>query len=402
MRSFGADTRMPTVAAVLDLIRERRTVSRVELAEATGMTQATMTHAVRKLMAMGFVHEVGKARSSNGMPRRLVELVPEASYQVGIQFDRYTAVGVVIDLAGATVVRRDLPGAGDRHPEEVLLEYAGAVDTMLDAASIPREKVLGIGLATHGPQDRGKGVLLTPQPSPDWREFPLAARLQEATGLPVALENDATAAGIGVQAKADAASNFAVVFMSGGIGAGVIIDGHPYRGATSNGVELGHISVEARGPRCACGNRGCLDMISGPAGVTGQAMRNRSLISRLGLGKDTLTDFLAIGRAAASGDAEAEVLIDTSKQHLAIATITLVNLFDVGRVVLAGAAFAEFGDVYLDALQEDLDESVFMRHVHSVQVRLAENPADAPAVGAAMVVLRDLLESPGEFPTPAT
>jgi predicted NBD/HSP70 family sugar kinase len=198
------------------------------------------------------------------------------------------------------------------------------------------------------------------------------------------------------------ASNFAVVFMSGGIGAGVIIDGFPYRGATSNGVELGHISVDSLGPRCACGNRGCLDMIAGPAGVTGQAKGNPSLVSRLGLGKDILSDFLAIGRAAVSGDVESDALIAVSKQRLAIATVTLVNLFDVGRVVLAGAAFAELGDVYRDALQEVLDESVFMRHVHSVQVQLADNPADAPAIGAAMVVLRNLLESPSEPSAPAT
>jgi predicted NBD/HSP70 family sugar kinase len=401
LRSYGSDTRIPTVAAVLDLIRERGTVSRVELAEATGLTQATMTHTVRKLLEMGFVHEVGKAPSHGGGPRRLVELQPEASYQVGIQFDRYTAVGVVIDLAGRIVVRRDLRRVGDRHPEDVLPEYAEAVASMLDSASIPREKVLGIGLATYGPQDREKGVLLTPQPTPSWQEYPLVAKLQEDTGLPVALENDATAAGIGVRVEATAASNFAVVFMSGGIGAGVIIDGFPYRGATSNGVELGHISVDALGPRCACGNRGCLDRIAGPASVTEQAMGNRSLVSRLGLGKDDLTDFLAIGRAARSGDAESESLIAGSKQRLAIATVSLVNLFDVSRVVLAGAAFAEFGDVYRDALQEVLDESVFMRHVHSVQVQLAERPADAPAVGAAMVVLRNLLEAPSEPPIPA-
>ena len=76
----------------------------------------------------------------------------------------------------------------------------------------------------------------------------------------------------------------------------------------------------------------------------------------------------------------------------------MVNLFDVSRVVLAGSAFTAFGDAYRDALQAVLDESVFMRHVHSVQVQLAENPADAPAIGAAMVVLRNLLESPSEPP----
>jgi DNA-binding transcriptional ArsR family regulator len=94
---------VPTLAAVLDLIRERTTVSRVELAEATGLTQTTMTNAVRKLITMGLVHEVGMSRSGRGSPRRLLELRPEAGYMFGIQLDLFAAVGVVIDVAGRIV-----------------------------------------------------------------------------------------------------------------------------------------------------------------------------------------------------------------------------------------------------------------------------------------------------------
>lgn len=393
MRSFGSDTRVPTLSAVFDAIRERTEVSRVELAEATGLTQATMTHAVRRLIAMDLVHEVGTAPSSQGKPRRLLGLQSEAHYQVGIQFDRFASVGVVVDLAGRVVARQELPGAGERGPAEVVSAFAEAVRDMLDSASIARSDVLGIGLATYGPQDRDAGVLLTPQPTPEWFRYPLAASLSEATGLPVTVENDATAAGIGVQAAGGSASSFAVVFMSGGIGSGVILDGHPFRGATSNGLELGHISVDALGPRCDCGNRGCVDSIAGPIAVVDRAMRHPALASRLELGRDPLTDFIAVGRAAAAGDPDAAPLIELSAQRLATAIVTLVNLFDVGRVVLAGPAFADFGTAYRDAIQRELDESVFMRHVHGTRMELAANAPDAAAVGGALVVLRNLLES---------
>ncbi|WP_091039329.1 ROK family transcriptional regulator [Glycomyces harbinensis] len=394
MRSFGSGTRVPTLAAVLDIIRERTTVSRVELAEATGLTQATMTRAVRKLLAMGFVHEVGTARSNGGKPRRLLELQPEAHYQVGIQFDRFASVGVVVDLAGRIVARREMPGPGERRPREVLAEFAETVRSMLDAASIDRSNVLGIGLATHGPQDREAGVLLTPQPTPEWLRFPVAATLADLTGLPVVIENDATAAGIGLQARGDSASSFAVVFMSGGIGSGLIIDGHPYRGSTSNGLELGHISVDATGPRCDCGNRGCVDNVASPTAIARQAAANPELVARLGLGRDPLSDFSSVGRAAIAGDPDAAALILLSAQRLSIATVSLVNLFDIGRVVLAGSAFAETGAVYRDAVQQVLDESVFMRHVHGTRVELADNLTEAAAIGGAVVVLRNRLESP--------
>ncbi|WP_168801703.1 ROK family transcriptional regulator [Glycomyces buryatensis] len=394
MRAFGSDTRLPTVALVLDILRERTTVSRIEMAEATGLTRSTMTNAVRKLIDLGFVHEVGTSRSQRGTPRRLLELQPESCFMVGIQFDRYSAVGVVVDLAGRIVAQRDMPGAGERGPEAVIPEFAAQVKALLHSAGVARSDVRGIGLATYGPQDRDAGVLLTPQPTEAWQGYPLAAALAEATGLPVAIENDATAAGIGVQALGDSPSSFAVVFMSGGIGAGLIIDGYPYRGATSNGLELGHICVDSDGPRCHCGNVGCVDSIAGSIAIAERARRNPGLVSRLGLGLDPLTDFRGIGRAAMVGDADASELIEISARKLAVATVSLVNILDVGRVVLAGNAFADVGPVYRNALQETLDRSVFMRHVHSVRVELAGNVSHAAAVGGAMVVLRNLLESP--------
>lgn len=400
MRSFGADTRLPTLAVVLDLIRERGAASRVELAEATGMTQATMTHAVRKLTALGLVHEVGTVPANRGTPRRLIGIRDDACYMVGVQLDQFAAVAVVVDLAGRVVVRHDMPGSGKRPLASVVADLAGHVRAMLEDAAVPRDKVLGIGLATYGPQDREAGVVITPHPTPEWTGYQLAETLAAATGLPVALENDATAAGLGVQTLGGSGSSFAVVFMSGGIGGGVILDGHPYRGVTSNGVELVHISVDALGEDCSCGNRGCLDPVAGPRPVVERAMEDPQLAARLGLGTDTLTDFNRVGRAAREGDPAAAALIADSAQRLAVATVTLVNMFDVGRVVLAGKAFAESGQAYRDVLDEWLNRSVFMRHVHTVEVELAGDVAQAAALGGAAVVLRNLLESPNpELPT---
>jgi predicted NBD/HSP70 family sugar kinase len=393
LRAFGSDTRLPTVALVVDLLRERGAVSRVELAEATGLTRATMTNAVRRLISLGFVREVGTARSQRGTPRRLLELQPDACHMVGLQFDRFRGVGVIVDLAGRIAARRELPVVGERRPDEVVPELAAAVDEMIAASAVARGDIRGIGLATYGPQDRDAGVLLTPQPTSEWQGYPLAAALAESTGLRVAIENDATAAGIGAQHLGAAPSSFAVVYMSGGIGGGLIIDGHPYRGAASNGLELGHISVDPSGPVCDCGNRGCLDNVASPVAVSSLARRT-SLAARLGLGADPLEGFDLLARAAAEGDSEAAELIEASVQHLAAATVTLVNLLDVSSVVLAGSAFTESGGRYRDAAQEVLDRSVFMRHVHSVSVELAGDVAHAAAVGAAMVVLRNLLESP--------
>lgn len=385
--------RVPTLSTVLDVIRERVTVSRVELVEATGLTAATITHAIRELIDVGFVHEVGTAASSGGTPRRLLELEPTACYTVGIQLDRFTATGVVVDLAGHVVARSSMAGAQEREPAEVLTFVAEHVNDLLTTAAIPKSKVLGVGVATYGPQDRDAGVLLTAQPTASWLEFPLAETLSEALGVPVLIENDATAAAIGEEGLGGSRSSFATVYMAGGIGAGVVLGGQPYRGATSNGVELGHISIDAFGPACSCGNRGCVENIAGPTAVVLKARNTPGLADRLRLRGDTVADFERIARGAKAGDPDALRILEESADVLATATVSLVNLFDVARVVIAGAAFATAGPMYRDAAQAAVDRSAFMRFAHPVVVQLSDHVSDAAAIGGAVMVLRRLFEA---------
>jgi predicted NBD/HSP70 family sugar kinase len=385
--------KVSTAAAVLDAIRERVTVSRVELAEATGLTAATITHAIRRLIELGFVHEVGTARSVSGTPRRLLEVEPTACFTVGVQFDRFSMTGVLVDLAGNVLTRGDRPGAHERPPGEALAELACFVDSLIHDARVPRSKVRGVGVATYGPQDRDSGALLTPQPTAEWFEYPLTETLSRSLGIPVLIENDATAAGVGEEGLGGSRASFATVYMSGGIGSGVVLDGQPYRGATSNGVELGHISLDATGAACACGNVGCVENLAGPTAVVERARRDPALSSRVDLTTDTLTAFQRIGSAAMNGDGPARALILDSATALAAATVSLVNLFDVARVVFAGNAFAEVGGLYRKAAQRALDRSAFMRFAHPVSVELSANVSDAAAIGGAVMVLRSLLQA---------
>jgi len=379
------------MAAVLDAITNRTTVSRVELAETTGLTGATITHTVRRLITAGYVREVGTVQSKGGTPRRLIQLEPSSCYTVGIQFDRFTSTAVVVDLAGDVVRSTTMPGAIGRHPSEVIDSLSTHIEELLIDAEVPRAKVLGVGVTTHGPQDRHEGTLLGVHPSAEWLGFPLADSLSDLVRLPVLIENDATAAAVGEEGLGSSGSSFATVYMAGGLGAGVVLNGYPYRGASSNGVELGHISIDANGPRCSCGNVGCVENIAGPTAVVEKARRNAGLAERLRLGGDTLSDFKSIGRAAMADDREALQLVIESAAALAIAVVTLVNLFDVPRVVFAGDAFTDVGPVYCRSAQEAVDRGAFMRSAHPVSIEQSARVSEAAAIGGAMLVLRSLL-----------
>jgi len=390
-----APGRTGTRATVLDLVRSAGTLSRVELAERTGLTPATITHVVRELTADGLVREVGRQKSG-GTPRRLLAVDPHAWYAVGVQLDRCSASVVLLDFAGRTVARSALRGTGREAPGRYLAAVADHVRRVLDDAGVPAARVLGVGLATHGPQDTGRGVLLTPQPTPAWRGHPLVTDLADRLGLPVRLENDATAAAVGEQwagervAEGGAPATFGLVYCSSGLGGGVVVDGLAYRGLSGNAVELGHISLDRVGPRCRCGNRGCVEVLAGPDAVVARAVAAPALghLGLTGRPDETLVELGLVARAAREGNAAAGRLLDDAGDALGLAAVTLANLFDLDVVVFAGPALGTVGDLVVPRVQGALDRAAYNRDLRPVRATLSTHGTTAAAVGVAVAVLR--------------
>ncbi|MDQ2588387.1 sugar kinase [Saccharothrix yanglingensis] len=403
-------SRPKTRGVVLDVIRAARSISRVELATATGLTGATISEVVRELLGDGLVVEAGRGAPTGGKPRTMVQLNPPARYGVGVQLERNACVIVVVDLAGRPVARTSFHGVSSMPPEQALPLVASRVDALLTTAGVDREKVLGVGLVSYGPQDRGTGVLLTPQPTEEWYDYPVAPRLAESLGLPVLLDNDAAAAAIGEywMGAVDPHSTYGCFYMATGIGGGVVVAGEVYRGSSSNSAEIGHISIDVNGDECPCGNVGCLENYAGPSALVRQALAMPDLARRLALdpaADDFLTEFARIAAAANAGDPEARELVERSARYLGHAAVTVSVLFDLDAIVLAGQSFAVAGSIYQFVIQQELDRRLFARKAHPVRVVPAVNGSDAAAIGGAILVLQSELilgrSEDGTRPVPA-
>lgn len=391
---YGSSERVTTSGRMLDLLRTSGTLSRVELAERSGFTPATITNVMRKLIDDGLVHEVGREQQGRGQPRRLLRLDPSAWYAVGIQLDRTTTTIVVIDFAGSRVATAGLRGSGNEGPDHSITALVEHVTDLLHSANVPRERVLGVGLVTHGPQDRGRGMLLTAQPTPAWLEFPLASTLSERLGMPVLLENDATAAAIGEQwAGTVPTDTFGLIYMASGIGGGVIVDGDVYRGRASNAVEIGHVALGGGDRPCVCGNGGCAQAEAGPRAVVENVLADEDLAERLGVQgavEDTLADFERVARAWRAGDPSATEILERSAGWIGRAAVTLVNLFDLDTVVLAGPAFVTTGPLYQRHVDAELQDHALSRALSRPRVLTSTNIDTAAAIGGALHVLRTM------------
>jgi predicted NBD/HSP70 family sugar kinase len=384
-RRSGAAGHANARAAVIDVLRAADTISRTEIGAATGLTPATVSGEVRRLIDDGIVAEVGRAPSNGGTPRRLLRLVPGSRFAVGVHLDHDGVTYALADLGGVVVARRRVPGVGTSAPEDVVAGIAAQVRDLVREAGVDPVAVLGLGVASPGPLT-ASGLVMSRPALHRWVDYPLVDRLSTVSGLPVVVDNDATAAAVGEHWVGGAVGSAAVcaLYMATGIGSGTVVDGVPYRGASSNAGEIGHVCVDADGPECWCGNRGCVEALAGPAAVVAGA-RERGLLGDPDA--DVLTTFAELVRRAEEGEAAPRALVEASAQVLALAGHTLCTLMDADLLVLTGPGFAVAGRLYSDAVAERVQTAFASRGgTHAVEVRVSERARDGAAVGAAALV----------------
>lgn len=377
-------------ALLLDTIRSAGEVSRASLARTTGLNAATVTVAIRHLMTDGLIVEVGRAASTGGKPAVLLALARESRFALGVHLDRTTITYLVANLAGnvvATWSRRG--GAEERAPQLVVADITSELTTLVRRVGVDPSRLLGIGLVSPGPATSAHGIALSSPEMRPWVDFPLVDALASATDLPVVLSNDATAAAVGEfwSGHVDPMASFAAVYMGTGIGAGIVIAGHPVVGASGNAGEIGHICLVLDGAPCWCGSRGCLETVAGAGAIVDAA---------LAAGLDPLGEFVDdqfadVARAALRGTPAAVAILEEAAEYVSVAVHSLANILDLDRVILTGPAFAVAGSLFVPAIRHRLDHAFFARGAHRVEVTISTNAAVAAATGAAALVLQSEL-----------
>ncbi|MEU3397727.1 ROK family protein [Streptomyces filamentosus] len=375
-------------ALVLDLLRTagEAGISRLELAGRTGLTPQAVSKITARLRAEGLAAEAGRRASTGGKPRTVLRLVPAAAHALGIHLDRDALTLALTDLTGAPVALRHHPLTLTDGPERVLATVAEEVRALLAATAPDGEgrdgegpdsegsvgkgpdgegsagegsaRVLGVGLAMPGPLDHRRGVPGRVTGAAMWDGFPVRDVLAARLGLPVALDKDTNAAALGLAVRPGAPRSFAYVHLGTGLGAGLVVGGAPLRGERTGAGELGHQTVQLDGPPCACGARGCLEVLC-----------------------------LA---AVARGD------LTEAARILGTGAANLVRLLDIDRVLLGGRTVLAAPGVFADGTA-----AVLAGLRLPVPVEVADAP-HAVALGAAQLVLAPVFGlDPDREPAPA-
>ncbi len=382
-------------SVILEAIRRSvEGLSRIELVEATGLSAQTVTNITRRLLDEALIMEAGRTINGPGKPRVTLRLVAESRFSVGVHLDPAVITFVVLDMSGA-VVRRRIVRVAEQEPRRVIETMARTIDGLLDEADVDRRRVAGVGVAAPGPLDAERGTVIDPPKLQGWHRVALREVLAEATGLPVIVEKDTTSAAVGEVWTAAGAvdDSFLFVYLGTGIGASLVRDGEAVRGSSQNFGEVGHIVVDPDGPPCACGSRGCVEVVCTPQAIVERAdaagvfdgdpdARGARVVEER---------FTLLSERAGEGDPAAGAVLRGAAAHLAMLVSVLTNILDVDRVVLGGPFWSRVADVYLAEIPGRLEARSATRAVREIPVAGTVVGDDVGAVGAACVVLDSAL-----------
>ncbi|WOP19975.1 ROK family transcriptional regulator [Raineyella sp. LH-20] len=355
-------------ARVLEALRSRGALTQAELARRTSLAPSTVSKIVHTLLEAGVVDMETDKQGRRG---QLVALSSSAGLVAGIDMGRDHVHVALADLAHQVVAEqhRTLPHGHS------LTKGLGAADdiltSLLDGLGQPRTRVISACLSIPAPVD-ADGSISASTLMPGWNGVNLASSAEEVLGLPVLVENDANLGAVGEATWGAGRDirNLVYLKMANGIGAGLILNGEIFRGATGSAGELGHTTVVESGAMCQCGNRGCLETVASSAHVIDLLAPTR--------GRMTIPRIVELAREGDPGCRR--VLGDTGR----VAGLAVANLCNIvnPQLLIVGGELSAAEELLLDPMRQSVRLHGIPGAVRSLEIVRAELGARAHVLGA--------------------
>lgn len=378
------DVRRRNLSTLLRLVHERGATSRADLTAVTGLNRSTVKLLTGELVDAGLLRESAPVgRGDPGRPSIPVEPASDEVYAIALDIGVEHLTAVRVGLGGVVLDRRTLQQTpADYAVSRTLSRVTRLARALLDGAP-PRGVCVGIGVGICGVVSADDGVVRF-APNLGWVDIPLRARLADKlrTDLPVDMGNDGDLGARAEVLRGVARGVDDVVYIAGevGIGGGIIVSGQALRGTGGYAGEIGHMSVDPRGPRCRCGRRGCWETL----------ISDQAVLATTGAPEGaSLQDVLD---AYAAGESWPRPGLRRVARDLSTGVANLVNVFNPAMVVFGGAVRHVF--VALEPLVTEALSTALVAPAQQVRLAAAGLGDDSVAVGAAELGFARLLDDP--------
>jgi predicted NBD/HSP70 family sugar kinase len=380
--------RRHNLGLLLGQVHRDGVLTRAELTNRLGLSRSTIGALVADLTELGLLTEsVPSGGARAGRPSHVVGPSADGPYAVAVDIDITHVTTAAIGIGGQVLARHVVSTDPSPSPPDLIAQH------ILDSVPQLQSQVggsawpVGIGVSVPGTVDRRNGTVGF-APNLEWRDEKFGALLAELAGpdLPVAVGNDADLAVMAEYRRGAGRDCDDLVYLIGriGVGAGIIVNGQPLRGHDGHAGEIGHNIVDASGPPCHCGKRGCVETYIGEKALLKLAGRRQP---------PTEQRVAAVFDDARAGNERAATAIRTIAEALGRALANVVNVLNPQRLILGGSLSA-----VLDFAHDEVEQSLYRYAMTSpgqtVQLCQPMFGSDSALLGAAELAFEQLLTDP--------
>jgi predicted NBD/HSP70 family sugar kinase len=381
-------------SAVVRILQQQEVCSRADIARQTGLTQAAITKIVASMMEMGIISETGIIIGSDNRRSIGLKLNADKHQIIGVKFAREMFAVGVFDISGKIYTKTETKYSIEENPQKVLTAMKNQIRVMLKKY----ENVVSIGLAVPGPYLRDEGRIAVVTRMSAWHSINFIEEFKEEFHKPVFIEHDANAGALAewlFGGHAQPLHTLAYFLVGEGVGTGIIENGRLLLGVQGTACELGHVSVDVLGPRCECGNYGCLEMYCSASALWKKAQKEvpECLYSGELQSSDACN---AVFEAARAGNKKAQSVVRETAEYIGYGCVTLINAFNPD-IIIIGDVVSKGGDLLMPTINEVVKQRVIPELYSKVQIKISSLKIDPTLYGAAATATNKVLQLPSMF-----
>ena len=389
-------------STVLNLIRLKEPISRAEIAKITQLTPPTVGSLVNELIEKNLIIEEQSTSSKAGGRRPIMLRINySAHYIIGV-YAASEVIRIILTTMDGKIVFDYVNKISELPSKDKFLKILkDGIHYVLNETVIERDLIIGIGVAMHGLVDPNRGVAIF-SPHLHLENIPIKESLEKEFNLHVMVENDVRALALAESwfGQGQGVPDFICISVGRGIGSGIFINNDIYKSSFNTSGEIGHTIVDIHGPRCECGNNGCLEAIASESAILNKVKKelklNKDTIIREWIkdGEDELS-IKMVFKAAQEGDQLARLILEESGRSLGIASANLINILKPSKVIFEGCIFEE-GEIVFSTVKNMIEKYTLRIANEEVSIVCSEFGKKGMVLGAVTLILRLLFSDTEE------
>ena len=378
------------MAIVLEKIQQTNGISRAQIAKDTGLTPATVTNLVSELLKDGVIKEF-KTGVSNGGRRPIILKMNPGKYAIASVYISPDKIEFMLSNLLAEEIYYSYIDYGKANDINECIDFI--VSHYISAKNSFKRKIIGVSIGMHGIVDTNSGVSVF-APNLGWHNIELKKILKQRIDAPVFIDNDVrlmTLAEVWF-GKAKNVSDMVYLYIGKGIGSTIIAGKEVYSGSSSAAGEIGHFSIDANGPLCSCGNRGCLQSFANITAIEqyiNDAISNTNITTCL-TENSTLDELIS---AHKSGDEASRLVFEKEASYLAIAIGNIINMINPEMIVI-DSAVNDLSEIIIPYIEKQLPNRSMKYQRDACSIKYSALGKKAVLKGGAALVLKQVYRQP--------